>query len=201
MQKGNITYPVTGVILAGGKSKRIGINKAFIEIAGKPLISIIIDLFSKIFKEVIISSNQPELYTNFNLPVVPDLIPNSGSIGGIYTGLTRSSFDYTFFSACDMPFLNEKLIRFMLSKRNGFDVIIPKTEKGFEPTHAIYSKNCIKPIKKRLDQNILKIIDFLSEVKVKTISIKEIKKFDPTLSSFFNINTIKDLKIALKRLE
>ncbi|MBW1972962.1 MAG: molybdenum cofactor guanylyltransferase, partial [Deltaproteobacteria bacterium] len=190
-----------GVILAGGKSKRIGINKAFIEIAGKPLISIIIDLFSKIFKEIIISSNQPELYTNFNLPVVTDLIPNSGSIGGIYTGLTRSSFDYTFFSACDMPFLNEKLIRFMLSKRNGFDVIIPKTEKGFEPTHAIYSKNCIKPIKKRLDQNILKIIDFLSEVKVKTISIKEIKKFDPTLSSFFNINTIKDLKIALKRLE
>jgi len=191
-------YDITGIILSGGKSLRMGQNKAFIQIGGKPIIHRIHSLFQKLFKEVIIVTNQKELFSNLNAKIYEDLIPNRGAIIGLYTGLHFSSYFYSFCVACDMPFLNEKLIHYLISQIDGEDVILPKTNDGFQPLHAIYSKNCQKAIKKILNEGKNKILDFYPYVKVKIIEESKFKNLDPELKSFININTPEELKILNK---
>ncbi len=173
----------------------MGQNKAFIQIGGKPIIHRIHSLFQKLFKEVIIVTNQKELFSGLNAKIYEDLIPNRGAIIGLYTGLFYSSFQYSFCVACDMPFLNEKVIRYLISNIEDEDVILPKTYDGFQPLHAIYSKNCQEAIKKILNEGKNKILDFYPLVKVKIIEEDKFKNLDPELKSFININTPEELKI------
>lgn len=181
----------------------MGANKAFLDLGGKKIIQRIMDVFFSLFNEIIIVSNEPEIYKPWGFKVIPDVIPGKGSLGGIYTGIVTASQQQVFFSACDMPFLNRALIQHMIDQAPGFDVVIPhapteenQSSDGLHPLHAIYSKNCIKPIEQLLEQNMLKIIRFFSKVRVKIIPLKEIQRFDPQLLSFFNANTPQDLEIA-----
>lgn len=194
---------MTGIILAGGKSTRMGTNKAFLELGGKKIIQWVIDVFLTLFDEIILISNEPELYKAWGFKVVPDILSGKGSLGGIYTGLVTASQDQAFFAACDMPFLNQKLIRYMMDQASGFDVVIPyapteenQSSDGLHPLHAIYSKTCTKPIERLLEKNLLKIIGFFPEVRVRRILQEEIQQFDPYLLSFFNTNTPQDLEFA-----
>lgn len=195
-------YNVTGIILSGGKSIRMGQNKAFIKINGTPIIQRIHTLFKKLFKEIIIVTNEKELFSNFDAKIYSDIIPQKGALGGLYTGLFFSSFKHSFCVACDMPFLNESLITFLLNKiEDNLDVIVPQTEDGFHPLHAIYSKRCIKPIKKIIDENRYKIIELYPLVNVKIVNEKEFLSLDPKKESLININTPEELElIKLKKL-
>lgn len=192
---------MTGIILAGGKNTRLKTAKSFLKIGNETIIENIMTKFKSLFDEIIIVTNNPELFnhlTNHHLTkIVNDVIPDKGSLGGIYSGLVISKSKYNFVVACDMPFINGQLINYMKNNCDGFDVIIPKLKYGYEALHSIYSKNCIGFIKKQLQQNKLKIIDFFPQVKVKEINEDTIKQFDSKLVSFLNINTNADYQQAL----
>jgi molybdopterin-guanine dinucleotide biosynthesis protein A len=184
---------VTCIILAGGASRRMGQDKALIQIEGIRLLDYVYGKCQELFKEIIIVTNQPQQFIDYQTPVVGDEIPGAGSLGGLYTGLKRASNDYSFCVACDMPFLKPELIAYLIEKRLHNDVVIPKTRAGFEPLHAIYSKRCIEPIKMLLERGEFQILKLLPEVQVHYCGEEEIKKIDPTLISFTNVNTKKDL--------
>jgi molybdopterin-guanine dinucleotide biosynthesis protein A len=192
---------VTCLILAGGASRRMGQDKAFIQIEGIRLLDYVYGKCQELFREIIIVTNQPDQFIEYQTPVVQDEIRGTGSLGGLYTGLKRAGNYYSFCVACDMPFLNPELIALIIEKRHNSDVVIPKTRAGLEPLHAIYSKRCIEPIKKFIERGDFKTSNFLSEVQVTYCGEEEIKKVDPTLTSFMNVNTKKDLFQIQKMLK
>jgi molybdopterin-guanine dinucleotide biosynthesis protein A len=167
----------------------MGENKAFIEIEGVPIIRRIYDLFKELFQEIIIVTNQKELFLNFDSKIYSDLLPNKGVLGGLYTGIFLSTFNYSFCVACDMPFIKKPLVEYLMNHIQGDDVIVPRTKDGLQPLHAIYSKNCLGPIKKIIEQGKYKIIDFYDIVKVKTIQEDDFISLDPHRESFINVNT------------
>jgi len=184
---------VTGVILAGGKSSRIGQDKAFIEVGGVRIFDYVFKKCQDIFSEMIIVTNHPHLYGEYKAIIVTDEIPETGSLGGLYTGLLWANNYHIFCVACDMPFLRPEFIVHLTKKRNNYDAVVPRTKEGLEPLHAIYSKRCIEPIKKFLERREFKIDRLFPEVKVIYCEEKEIEQFDPSFTSFININTKRDL--------
>ena len=192
---------LSGIILAGGMSRRLGRNKAIENIANKPLLSIVCDAIKPFVNELIIVVNnkqrQKELSFLKNTKFTIDKYNNSGSLGGIYTGLLKANNEKAIIVACDMPFISPSIISLMISKiKSSIDIIIPETEGFKHSTHAIYSKSCIKIIKKNLDDNNLKISNIFNMCKTKIISEKEIYDTEPNSASFFNINTEVDLTTA-----
>jgi len=185
---------ITGIILSGGKSTRMGENKAFIEIEGAPIVSRIHNLFKELFKEVVIVTNQQELFKNFDSKIYSDLLPNKGVLGGLYTGLFFSTFHYSFCVACDMPFIKKSLVQYIIKNIDGEDVVVPRTIDGLQPMHAVYSKNCLDPIKNIIEQGKYKIIDIYNRVNVKIIEEKYFISIDPFRESFVNVNTPEELR-------
>lgn len=192
-------WEVSSVILAGGESKRFGRNKVFLKINNEILIDQIVNKMRKLSNEVIIVTNAPEKFNYLNIKLIKDIIPNKGSLGGIYSGLLIAKNKSIILVACDMPFLNTSLLKHIISYSKEYDVVIPKINNSFEPLHASYSKKCLQPIKNLIDVNNLKIIDFFKEVNVKFVEKNEIEKFDSDFLSIFNINTLEDLKIAKEK--
>ena len=184
---------MTGIILSGGKSLRMGENKAFIEIEGVPIIQRIYTLFKELFHEVIIVTNQIELFKKFDSKIYSDLLSDKGALGGLYTGLFFSNFHYSFCVACDMPFLNKSLVQYLIKRIGDEDVIVPRTKDGLQPLHAIYSKNCLDPIKEIIEQGKFKIIDIFHRVQVNIIEEADFISLDPFRESFINVNTPKEL--------
>jgi len=186
------------IILAGGENRRIGLNKAFIRLtpAGRTIAENQIKILKELFGEVLIITNSPPLYHHLRVEVIRDIIPGKGPLGGIYTGLSSSESFHNFFLACDMPFPNIKLISYMRDRLADYDVVVPRTESGYQAVFAFYSKNCLLPIKRQMDSGNLKIVDFFSRAKVRAIEPEELNKFDPGEMSFFNINTQEDLEKA-----
>jgi molybdopterin-guanine dinucleotide biosynthesis protein A len=192
---------MTVVILAGGQSRRMKADKAFVKIGGKHLIERVLRVVTPLFSEVLINSNHPESYTKWNFPVIADIFPGKGALGGIYTGLVHAKTEYVFCVACDMPSLNQDLIRFMQQRINGSDALIPQTPDGIHPLHAVYSKRCCRVIAQCLQKDRLKISNIFSQVRTQYLTEQHIRQFDPTFASFCNVNTLEDLRIANKKLQ
>lgn len=190
---------VTGIILAGGKSSRMGKNKALLEIGGEKIIDKAVSLFKSLFKEVILVTNTPEEYAGLDVKVVTDIFPGKGSLGGIYTGLAYASCDYSFVVSCDMPFLKRELIEYLIELKDGFDVVVPRLRTGHEPLHSVYSKECLKPIEALIKKGDLRIIDFYPKVRVKEVSEDELAPFISEPSPFVNINTPEDYLAVFKK--
>lgn len=185
---------MTAIILAGGESSRMGTDKAFLKIGNQHLIKKEIWLLRKIFEKIIIVTNSLPKYRRYKgIKIIPDIIPHRGPLGGIYSGLVASSSTYNFVVACDMPFINESLIRYMIKNKDDYDVLIPKIDKKFHPLFGIYSKDCISVIEKKLKQKNLHVSSIFQKLKTNFISKKEIKRIDPDLLSLVNINTRDDL--------
>jgi len=191
---------ISCIILAGGRSKRFGHDKILERIGNTSLLEKVISLIDPISKEIIIVTAKERTLTriakNIKVKIVNDIFPGQGSLGGIYTGLVKSDSFYNLVVAADMPFLNESLLRYMIKVADGYDFILPRVNKLYEPLHAIYSKNCINPINSILGQDKKVIIELFNYVKVKFIEAEEIDRFDPKHLSFFNINTIEDMEKA-----
>jgi molybdopterin-guanine dinucleotide biosynthesis protein A len=185
---------MTGVILSGGKSTRMGTDKAFLEIEGKRLIDRITLMFRDIFREVILVTNTPLDYLDQDCIITSDIFKNKGALGGIYTGLFYASHDHVFVSACDMPFLNRSFIEHMIGCADRYDIVVPEPPDGLQPLHAIYSKKCLNPIKKLMDTGNLKITGFYKGLRTMVIPEEDIKTFDPKRKMFMNINTREDLE-------
>ena len=189
---------LTGVILAGGENKRFsGMNKAFIRIGEKRMIDRIYPIYHDLFKDIILVTNEPLDYLGWDLQIVTDLFPMKGSLIGIHAGLFYMTTPHAFIAACDTPFLKKELVGTIIDALDPrVDIIIPETDKGFEPLCAVYSKACLKPIEQQLFTKELKIQQFFRKVRVKILSEKKLRKTDPDLLSFFNVNTPADLTRA-----
>lgn len=214
---------VSAVILAGGKSQRMGRDKAFIEFEGEPLIARVIARVRHLGTEVIVVAGNVEAYARFGARVLGDVYPGKGSLGGIYSGLLAAREEFALAVACDMPFLNPALLRYLISLAPQFDVVIPRAPisrlasgamsrrngrrpwrsdkpiaKGgnLHPFHAVYSKHCLEPMRARLLAGDLRAISFLDAVRVRVVEPDEVERFDPQHLSFFNANTPEDLQVA-----
>jgi len=184
---------LTVAVQAGGQSRRMGVDKSFVLFAGRPLIETVLKIVQGLGDELILITNKPDKYAHLGLPMYPDVYPNHGSLGGIYTAVYHATHPHTLVVACDMPWLNRDLLRYMISLKDTADVIVPRWQKFPEPLHAIYSKACLPPIQANLEAKRLKIIRFYPQVTVRYVEPKEITRFDPDGRSFANINTPDDL--------
>ena len=185
---------MTGVILAGGESSRMGRNKAFIEINGERIIDRTVTLFNSLFDEVVLVTNAPLDYLDLDIRIVTDLIPGKGSLGGIYTGLFFSSSPQAFFVGCDMPFLDAKVITYLLNLAETADIVVQRSDDYWEPLHAVYSRKFIKPIERLMQQGELQIIQAYKWAKVREVKREELEPIDPGLQSFLNFNTPEELE-------
>ena len=191
-------YACTGVILAGGLNSRFGGRpKALIEIEGRRLLDRIGTVFEAIFDEILLVTNTPIDYLPWGFHIVTDLFDVRSSLTGIHTGLFHASNPHAFFTACDTPFLNRAVVETVLAGiRDDIDVVMPQTEAGFEPLCAAYSTRCLDTVTRHLEQNKLKIQRVFRKYRIRTISEKALRRVDPELLSFFNINTVEDLSRA-----
>jgi len=206
---------VSAIILAGGKSRRMGRDKAFLELDGKPLIAHVIDRVAPLCTETILVANDAPAYARFGLRVIGDVYPGKGSLGGIYSGLQAAHTPHVLAVACDMPFLNQALLRYLISLAPTADVIVPRArdlssnvlrdtlrpqplakETNLHPMHAVYSKRCLEPIRAQIRADDLRIIGFYDKVQVRVVEPDEIDQFDPQHLSFFNANTPDDFEFA-----
>ena len=187
---------MTGIILAGGKSRRMGENKdkAFIDAGGVPLFERVYRIFKEVFSEIIIVANDARPFKRYEACLQKDIILNKGALGGLYTGLFHSSSYHAFCSACDMPLLNPWVIKYMTEEKDAYDVIVPKTHDGLHPLHAIYSKKCLNPMRQLLKRDDLKIVNFFHQVRVRYIEEMEIREFDPHMMSLINVNTEEEME-------
>ena len=189
---------MNAAILVGGKSSRMGSNKAFLELKGKTFIELQIDLLREIFDDIFISANTSSEYEYLNLSIFKDVYPGKGPLGGIYTSLINSSSLHTFMLACDMPFIGPELINHLKDLTKEYDVVIPKSEKGLEPLHAFYSKKCIDPIKRSLEEDNLRITSFFPHVNVKVVELENLNLSDCFKNSIKNLNTRDDYEDVTK---
>jgi molybdopterin-guanine dinucleotide biosynthesis protein A len=187
---------VSAAIMAGGKSRRMGQDKAWIELDGEPIIRRVANVLAQIADEVIIVANDPR-YASLGLRVVPDRFPEGGALGGIATGVSAATHDRVLVAACDMPFLSVEVWRVLLDHRYEADVVIPKIGGELETLHAIYTKACLAPMERSLAAGKLRVISFFDEVRVQPIEERELRIADPTLRSFTNVNTPEELASAL----
>ena len=187
---------VSAAIMAGGKSRRMGQDKAWIELDGEPLIRRVANVLAQVADEVIVVANDPK-YQSLGLRVVPDRYPEGGALGGIATGVRAATHDRVLVAACDMPFLLAEVWRVLLDHRYEADVVIPKIGGELETLHALYTKACVAPMERALAAGKMRVISFFDEVRVQAIEEHELRVADPTLRSFTNVNTPEELASAL----
>ena len=190
------TNSITVAVMAGGKSSRMGQDKSFIELSGKPMIEHVLDKVSDLTDELFIISNKPSKYQHLALPTYTDIIPGMGPLGGLYTALYKSSKSHVLVVACDMPWLNRPLLKYLISIREKAEVIVPRWKEHPEPLHAVYSLDCLPVIKDRLSAGELKMVSFYERINVHFVEKSKIIQFDPKGKSFANVNTPGDLERA-----
>jgi len=187
---------VTGVVQAGGKSTRMGGNpKALIELGGRSIVERVVAALTPAVDDVLVVTNTPELYAFLGLPMVADVYPDHGSLGGIYSGL-RAAGEIAFTVACDMPFLHPEVVRLVVERAGEGDVVIPRVGEQLETMHAAYSQTCLPPIEARLRAGRLKIVGFFDDVRVVEIAAAEVARFRDPAIAFMNVNTPDELERA-----
>ncbi len=193
---------ITAVILAGGRSRRLGRDKAVEPFDGEPLIRRVIRRASEAVsaRKVVVVVSDPERAAALPLDdhhlTAVDVFPDCGSLGGIYTGLDAATTEWSLVTACDMPFLSTPLLAHMAGLRDGVDAVVPLVDGRPEPTHALYNRRCLPAIEAKLRSGQLKISGFFDDVTVRYVLEDDIRNFDPILLSFFNINRPEDLARA-----
>jgi molybdopterin-guanine dinucleotide biosynthesis protein A len=192
---------VTGILLAGGKSRRMGEDKRFLLVGEQTLFERTLAVLQSIFQTVcvVIAQDSPPLEAK--VPVFRDLVAGCGSLGGLYTGLKQAHTEYVFVVACDMPFLNPILVRYLVSLRDKTDIVMVRLEQGLQPTHALYSRRCLPVIEGMLQARQLKIQDLATHQALHTrlVAESELRKIDHEGLSFINVNTPADLDAARMR--
>ncbi len=192
-----MTLAITGVIQAGGKSTRMGGDpKALMELGGRPIVARVLDIVRQVTERVLLVTNTPDLYAFLGLPMVPDVFPEGGSLGGIYSGLRAAPGDAAFTVACDMPFLSAPVARLLLARAGEADVVAPRIGEQWETLHACYGKACLAPMERRLREGRLRITGFFEEVRVLAITEAEVAAVGDLARVFMNVNTPDELARA-----
>ncbi len=185
----------TAIINAGGNSTRAGIDKAFARVNDKKLIDIVINNLRGCFEEIILVTNKPDKYCDYNdIKIVSDVIRGIGPIAGLYTGLMAANSSYCFLIACDMPLINYDFIRYMKQEiiKYRYDAVVTQRQKGIEPFHGFYSVGLKKVIAENISNGIYSFYRMLKEREVLYINEEVASRFDRSLNFFANINTKED---------
>jgi len=183
---------VAGVILAGGKSIRMGQNKALLPYNGKPLIESVYQVMAELFELVAIVTNSPDLYDFLPCPKIPDIHVGMGSLAGIHAGLQWSPEERIFVAGCDMPFLEKELVRHLASLSVNERAVVPCTPGGYEPLHSIYSKQLLPLLDEALTSDRKRIIDLVALMEARVVSAEDVAAVSPQFRSFINLNTPED---------
>ncbi|MBI3151322.1 MAG: molybdenum cofactor guanylyltransferase [Chloroflexi bacterium] len=195
---------LTIVIQAGGASSRMGEDKALKPFLGRPLIQRVVERLAPIADEMIVTTNRPAEYGFINLRLVTDLKPGRGALGGLYTAIASASHPFVAVAACDMPFASKNFFEsaHRLMVREEADVVIAKTDEGYEPFHALYRREtCLPAIEAAIDADQWKVIAWFPQVKVKILSPDEVRAFDPSGLCFWNLNTPEEFSEAEQRAQ
>ena len=198
----------SAIVLAGGVSRRLGQDKRRLKLwgtAGPTLLEHTVEILVRLCADVIVVLNDPEEWRDLPARLVTDTYPDSGSLGGIYSGLVAATNNYALVVASDMPFLSADLIRAMLMHSRNYDVLIPRSLHSgttrnaldVEPLHAIYSKSCLEPIRVLLESGRRQIAAFFPQVQVAYVEPEETQRYDPSGRSLLNVNTPEQLAAAL----
>lgn len=192
---------LTVIIQAGGESRRMGQDKALIPFLGKPLISRVIERISTIADEIVVTTNRPEDLSFLGLPTFQDIYPGRGALGGLFTALSAASQPLAAVIACDMPFVDPELIRIevdlLIEKQ--VDAVVPHTGDGVEPFHAVYRPiTCLPHIQKAIEKEKWRADAWFSEANIYLMRLEEIRRYDPEMMSFSNVNTPEELQAAEK---
>jgi molybdopterin-guanine dinucleotide biosynthesis protein A len=188
---------VTGVNQASGKSTRMGgTPKALMSVGGRRIIERVLAALAPAVDDVLVVTNTPDLYAFLGLPMVADVLPEHGSLGGIYTGLRAATGQAALTVACDMPFLQPGLVRLVVARAGKGDVVIPRVGAQLETMHALYAKTCLPPMEECLRAGRLKITGFLDRVRVVEVPEDEVARFGDPAVIFMNVNTPADLARA-----
>lgn len=188
---------VTGVIQAGGRSVRMGGRpKALLELGGRRIIERVLAAIAGLVDDVLVVTNTPEAYAFLGVPMVGDIYPGGGSLGGIFTGLRAAGGEAAFTVACDMPFLQPDVVRLVLDRAGEGDVVIPRVGGQLETMHAVYRKTCLPAMEACLRAGRLKIVAFFDAVRVVEIPEAEIARVADPVLAFMNVNTPEELERA-----
>jgi len=201
------SVPVTGVILAGGKSRRMGQNKALLPLGEDSLIAHVIRRMRLATDELLLITNNPAEYAHLGLPMHSDIVPNTGALGGIYTGLMHASHDVVVCVACDSPFLQPKLLSYLISILGDYDAVMPYTYKTppsdnkdaqitLQTLCAVYAKRCLPIIEQMLNEPDLRVHALQERANILTLAPEIWKTYDSKGHSFFNVNTPEDFEKA-----
>ncbi len=188
-------------ILAGGENRRMPVLKAFIRVGGQRIIERNLGIMKRLFSEVFIVTDRPELYLYPGVRLLADIHDTRGPMAGVFTALFNASNPWVFISACDMPFVNGSVIEYMASKRDEHDAVVPKSSRAqgsAEPLFAFYSRRLLPSMEKAVLTGKKGLKDFLGDKRVQYISRAEIKGIDPDGASFINLNTPEDVDIYLR---
>lgn len=183
------------IVLAGGKSTRMGTNKALIMVNEQRMLEAAVRNLSKEFPQVLISAND-NTYEELGVTVFSDIYRDFGPLGGIHAGLKYSSYHTNFFTACDMPFIDTRLALYMVESAKGFDAVVPRIGDYYQPLFAVYTKNCLDAVEDRILADRKKIISFYEQVKIRFVEQDELIRFGNPDTMFFNVNTPGDLQTA-----
>ena len=188
---------LTGVIQAGGKSTRMGGEpKALMDVGGTRIVDRVVRALREVTDDLLLVTNTPDLYGALGLPMVPDVFPDSGSLGGIYSGLAAAPGGAAFTVACDMPFLSPDVMRLVTERADEADVVAPLVGGQWETLHACYGKACLGPIEQRLRAGRFKITGFFPDVRVLAVPEDEVARWGRPEVVFMNVNTPDDLARA-----
>jgi molybdopterin-guanine dinucleotide biosynthesis protein A len=186
---------VSAIIQAGGQSRRMGRDKALIDYGGRPIIAHVIDTLRAMTDDVAVISNRSDLYSSFGARVVPDYDPPCGPLGGLAAGLHAAHYPLAVVVACDMPFLNVTLLRWLINVAQGYDAVVPQSGAEYEPLHAVYRRDCYTPIVRRIERGERRVISFFADVRLRPVPEAEWRVLDPEGRSLINLNTPGDLAI------
>jgi len=190
------------VVQAGGKSTRMGgAPKALMELGGRRIVERVVAAITPVVDNVLVVTNTPELYRFLGLPMVGDVFPDHGSLGGIYSGLSAADGDVAFTVACDMPFLSAEVARLVTGRAGEADVVIPRVGDQLETLHAEYGKACLPAIERRLRAGRFKIVGFFDEVRVLEIEEAAVRRLADPAIVFMNVNTPEELARARELAE
>jgi molybdopterin-guanine dinucleotide biosynthesis protein A len=197
---------ITAFILAGGKSSRMGVNKAFLEIDGKMIIQRLLELLDKLFKNIIICSNDIASFEFTGRKIVKDIFPNKGPLAGLHSGLTISETDKNFFISCDLPFISGMIIRYLCDYKSDASIILPIGEKRIQQMCGLYSKNVLRQAEKLLieskDNTISKtkgsIFELIESVPTEIADVSKLEYYYKDI--FFNMNTPDDYEYVKNKI-
>jgi molybdopterin-guanine dinucleotide biosynthesis protein A len=184
------------IILSGGKSSRMGTNKALLKINEKTNIERIVDRLKPLFDEMILVTNNPKQYEFLELKTVTDHFPGMGPLAGVHAGLEASSYETNFIVACDMPFVSGELARALVDKSSGFDAVIPVIFGKQHPLFAVFQKRLVPTVEQCLKEERLKVKDLLDQLHVRNVSENDLTEFD-LARVFFNMNHPNEYEDAL----